>query len=152
MRRQRRKRHGKRGRAVLKRREQSLGRQQVPQWTAGGVRQHQRPGVSVSIKRLLSQSAGPRIAAAGQVAGLGNRVQGGGVARRCCCSPVAQGLPAAGSHSSVFVPAVFGCRQEPRVFRLYRRSRHVSAFGYAGLQLDVNCMKVRDGTMEGPHT
>lgn len=50
MRRQRRKRHGKRGRAVLKRREDCL----VPQWTEGGVRQHGQAGV---LAVLLSSSA-----------------------------------------------------------------------------------------------
>lgn len=54
MRRQRRKRHGKRGRAVLKRREWCLGRQQGPQWTAGGVRQHGQAGAGGNIKVLLS--------------------------------------------------------------------------------------------------
>lgn len=47
IRRQRRKRHGKRGRAVVKRREWCLG----PQWTQGGVRARGEHGLAIKIFR-----------------------------------------------------------------------------------------------------
>ena len=137
MRRQRRKRHGKRGRAVLKRRERCLGRgrQQVPQWTAGGVRQHGRAGICWEYLKLLLSAAQGR-GYWKHRKGLG-KLQHWTAVYAWRVAPVAQGLPGLpSSHPSVFVAAVFGCRQGAAagVWTMLRSSRQCVRQGWGMLR------------------